>query len=192
MACVIVSLLIVGLGVPNAAMATLVDGVTASTSMGTFSTYCLPCLTNGVGLSSLSLAATHDASYPNMWMSNAQVAGTLTFDLGAVNILADIGIWNYNYGGLSSRGVRTMSIDVSFDDVVYTPVLGPTVIPQSAGGPVSCHVINLSSVNARYVRFNIIDNYGDSYTGLSEVQFNTAGLVPVRTATWGEIKGLFK
>ena len=188
---VIVLLLTGGLGAANAA---LINGVTMTTPMGTFGTYCLPCLTNGAGLSSLSLAATHDANYPNMWLSGGggPVTGTLTFDLGAVYMLTAIGIWNYNYGAVLGRGVKTMSVDISIDNVLYTTLLGPTVIPLGTGAPIPGHVINLSAVNARYIRFSIIDNYGDlQYTGLSEVQFNTDGLVPVEGATWGKIKSLF-
>ena len=197
MAFVVVSLLAVGLVAANSAKATLINGVTTTTGMGTFgSAYCLPCLTNGVGLSSLSLGATHSAAFTDMWMSNGSTTGTLIFDLGAVHRLTTVGIWNYNYPGAGStlnRGVKTMSVDVSVDNVLYTPLLGPTVIPQGTAAPLPAHIINPLLVNARYVRFNIIDNYGSpNYTGLSEVQFDSEKIVPVRAKTWGQIKSLFK
>src|SRR5262249_13159622 len=97
--------------------------VTTTTNMGTFSTYSLPNLTNGLGLSSLTLAATHWATFGQMWMSNAVLTGWLQFDLGSIQPIATIAVWNYNYssGTTIQRGVQNMNVSLSLDGNNFTP-----------------------------------------------------------------------
>jgi hypothetical protein len=168
-------LLLVASSSSNAA---LIGGVTTTSSLGTFSSYCLPCLTDGTGLSSLSLAATHDASFPGMWLSNQQVPpGDLVFDLGGIYSLNAIGIWNYNASlGLNinlHRGVQQYSIDYSLDNLTYNGVIAPTVLTQGTASPLNADILNLGGVQAQYMRLNILSSYGAPlYVGLSEVQFD--------------------
>src|SRR5207244_12612765 len=56
---------------------------------------------NGVGLSSLSLTATHAAtSPPNSWVSGAGIlTGHVIFDLGATFLVDSFSFWNQNSGG---------------------------------------------------------------------------------------------
>src|SRR5918995_845572 len=61
-------------------------GVTATTNMGSGFGTDLINTVNGVGLSSLSLTATHEATIPtNSWVSNQGVlTGQITFNLGGL------------------------------------------------------------------------------------------------------------
>ena len=52
--------------------AVIISGVTATSSKGTFSSYTLPSLTNGVGLTpSISTTATHSTTFIDMWINNS-------------------------------------------------------------------------------------------------------------------------
>src|SRR5262245_48310959 len=70
--------------------------VTTTTNMGTWSTYNLANLTNGVGLSALNLGATHSGTWQEMWLSNQITTGWIQFDLGSIQPLWMIAVWNYN------------------------------------------------------------------------------------------------
>jgi hypothetical protein len=156
--------------------AALITGVTATTDMGTFNNglYSLENLTNGSGLSSLSETATHNDDFSNMWISNTDTTtGTVTFNLGNLYSVNSAFVWNYNADccGLD-RGVREMTIETSENGITFNSLLGSVILSQGTGEPISSDVFNLGNVITRYVRFNILSNYGaPDYTGLSEVQF---------------------
>jgi hypothetical protein len=156
--------------------AALISGVTATTDMGTFNNglYSLENLTNGSGLSFLSETATHNDDFSNMWISNTDTTtGTLTFNLGNLYSVNSAFVWNYNADccGLD-RGVREMSVETSEDGITFNTLLGSVILSQGTGEPISSDALNLADVSTRYIRFNILSNYGaPDYTGLSEVQF---------------------
>jgi hypothetical protein len=50
--------------------AQFIPGVTTTTNMGTWFSYNILNLTNGVGLSGTTLSATHSATWQDMWISN--------------------------------------------------------------------------------------------------------------------------
>jgi hypothetical protein len=64
--------------------AQFIPGVTTTTNMGTWFSYNIANLTNGVGLSAMTISATHSANWQDMWISNQITTGWLQFDLGAV------------------------------------------------------------------------------------------------------------
>ncbi len=154
----------------SVASAQFIPGVTATSGMGTFSTYNIQNLTNGVGLSSMSVTATHSATWQDMWISNAITTGWLQFDLGSVQPLNLIAVWNYNSSISTQRGVQLMDVSTSTDGVNFTPLSQETV-PQANAQPLLPHLIQGGGVPAQYVRFDVLQNYGNNYTGLSEVQF---------------------
>lgn len=165
--------------------AALITGVTATTDMGTFPNglYSLENLTNGSGLSSFSETATHDDQFPNMWISNTDITtGTLTFNLGDLYSVNSAFVWNYNDEccGLD-RGVREMTVETSEDGINFNNLLGSVILSQGTGELIFADALNLADVTTKYIRFNILSNYGASdYTGLSEVQFE-GELAPVPT-----------
>lgn len=114
----------------------------------------------------------HDDEYFNMWLNDAEgAAGTLTFDLGDTYNLASTDIWQYNAVCCGfERGVQNFRILTSTNGVDFT-YLKDGMLAMSQGGQIAAQNIEMS-VTARYVRFEVISNYGDStYTGLSEVKF---------------------
>jgi len=152
------------------ASAQFIPGVTTTSGMGTFSTYNILNLTNGVGLSSMSLSATHSATWQDMWITNAITTGWVQFDLGSVQPLNAIAVWNYNSSISTQRGVRLMDVSTSVNGVNWTP-LSQELVPQANAQPVLPHLIGGGGVPCQFVRFDVLSNWGNNYTGLSEVQF---------------------
>ncbi len=150
--------------------AQFIPGVVATSAMGTFSTYNIANLTNGVGLSSLSLDATHSATWQDMWITNQITTGQLQFDLGSIQPVNAIAVWNYNSSISLQRGVALMDVSFSTDGITFTP-FSTEAPPMATALPVLPHLIQVGGVPAQYVRFDILQNYGNNYTGLSEVQF---------------------
>src|SRR6266496_4518366 len=105
------------------ALADRIVGVTATTSMGSGFGTSLTNTVNGVGLSSLSLTATHDATIPsNSWVSSPGVlTGQITFALGGLFTVNSFSFWNQNGGGpgaLGSTGIHNVQVLTSTDGTI--------------------------------------------------------------------------
>jgi hypothetical protein len=144
--------------------------VSTTTNMGTSSTYQIANLTNRSGLSATNLSATHSANWQQMWLSNGIVTGWVQFDLGSPQPVRTIAVWNYNSSISTTRGVALMDVSTSLDGQSFT-YLSTEMPPQGNAAPIAAHLINANGVSARYVKFDIRQNYGNAWTGLSEVQF---------------------
>ncbi|MEN6533725.1 MAG: discoidin domain-containing protein [Bryobacteraceae bacterium] len=145
--------------------------VTSVTASDYLNAYYLPeHLIDGSGLS----AGLHDNYFGNMWLCyyvNTPTA-TLDFDLGGLYTLDNTFVWNYNWDAMLDRGTETLTILTSADGINYSTV-GDFSLTQGTGAPISADTLSLGGTLARYVRFNLTSNYGDSsYMGLSEVQFD--------------------
>ena len=115
---------------------------------------------------------------------NAQV----TFDLGFLpppfhyNVKA-IKIWNYLEPGEMDRGVKNITLWSSTDGTNYTQIGSTYTLTQNSnyGGDPSgiSDLIPLGGVNARYIRLDVLSNYGDpTWYGLGEVRFFGVDPVP--------------
>jgi hypothetical protein len=136
---------------------------------------------NGVGLSSVSLTATHAATIPsNSWVSGTGIlAGHVIFDLGATFLVDSFSFWNQNSGGpglLGSTGIRGVQVDTSLNGVAYLPLLGaPTLFNQVMTASAGPQIFTFTPVSARFFQFTIVTNWGDTgQTGFAEVGFNNA------------------
>ena len=167
-------------------------GVTATTNMGNGFGTNISQITDGSGLSSLTLTATHDAaSRSNSWVGNV-VTGTVDFDLNGLFSLAGMSVWNFNGNNLfGTNGVQVLS---SLNGVTYTPVPGgPSAFAQGASGvPEGPQQFTFGPVNAAFVRFNIQSNFGGGATasGLSEVGFDAGPVANAVPAPAGLLLGL--
>ena len=98
----------------------------------------------------------------------------ITWDLGARYNLSTMRVWNYNEVNLTNRGVQNANLLVSDDGVTYTN-LGPIVLNQAPGNTAVdfSQTVNMN-VSARFVKLDILSNYGDGngFVGLSEVRFD--------------------
>jgi hypothetical protein len=152
-------------------------GVTASSS---YATTPIDSLINGSGLT----GGQHDTNCMNMWLSSKEVSPWVRFDLGASYTLVGMDVWNYNqvYGASSYtvRGVNNVDVWVSATGngtptskpSEWTRIADDLKLSQASGqaDPGADYALAASQA-ARYVFFNDISNFGDSYTGLSEVRF---------------------
>jgi hypothetical protein len=156
------------------AMAAVISpvAVTASNTFPFFGEYKPENLINGSGLS----GGLHDGTYTNMWMTDQTLqSATLLFDLGAAYELGGINIWNYNadfgMGYSLARSAKDFTVEISLDGVSFTELLADT-LDKGTGLPLAAESFALDG-EARYVRLNLLNNYGDQWTavGLSEVNF---------------------
>jgi hypothetical protein len=173
-------------------LAARLGAVTASTNMGSGFATNIQNTVNGVGLSSLSLTATHAGTIPsNSWVSTVgTLTGTVTFDFGATFLVGSFSFWNQNGGGPGgggSTGIQGVAVSTSTDGVTFTPLAGgPATFAQVPGVNAPPQIFNFTPVNARFFQFTILSNYGDpNETGFAEVGFDgNAGAIPT-LSQWG-------
>lgn len=164
----------------EAVHAAYITGVTASTDMGSGFGTSLTNTVNGVGLSSLSLTATHAATIPtNSWVSAPGIlTGNVTFNLNGLYDLTGFSFWNQNGGGPGlngSTGIRGVQVLTSLDGIIFTPKGdAPSEFAQVPGNVnLPPQVVTFGTVTASFVRFSIASNWGDPFqTGFAEVAFD--------------------
>ncbi|WP_380873880.1 hypothetical protein ACFB49_44390 [Sphingomonas sp. DBB INV C78] len=160
-------------------------GVTASSTLWT---YDVQNLINGSGLS----GGLHDGDYNHAWITDTTgVPSWLVFDLGASYDLSAASIWQYNVDFGLDRGAKDITVSLSSDGVNWAQVAAST-LARATGQPAAAQSVSLDGA-ARYVRLDLLNNYGDqwTWTGLSEVRFDgTAAPVP-EPATWAMMIGGF-
>lgn len=123
---------------------------------------------NGSGMN----GGLHDGNYNNMWMTDLGIqSATLTFDLGNVFTLSGVNLWNYNADFGLNRGVRDFAVSLSLDGINYSQALSAT-LNMGTGLALAAQTFALNGA-ARYVRLDVLNNYGDQWSavGLSEVNF---------------------
>ncbi len=142
--------------------------VSSVTASSTFFTYNVNNLVNGNGL----VGTDHTGAWENKWLLDGVTTGTVTFDLGSLFKIGSSTVWNYGPGCCGDdRSVKDLGISVSTDGVNFSNS-GNFVLTQPATYPFAGQSLALNDVSARYVRFSLNSNYGDTtYSGLSEVKF---------------------
>lgn len=170
--------------------------VTASNTFSFFGEYKPENLINGSGLTN----GLHDNYYANMWQTDLGVnQATLTFEFDRTYSLEDIAIWNYNFGNPAEfqstilRGVKDFRLLASEDGTTFTTFLEGR-LALGTGQPLAAQLFEGGETRARFVRFDILNNYGegtyaerDWNSGLSEVRF---AAVP-EPASWAMMIGGF-
>jgi len=148
--------------------------VASVTASSTFYTYNAVNLINGNGLS----GDLHSGNWEGKWLLDT-TTGTLTFDLGELHKVGSTKIWNYGPGCCGEgRSVKDLGISVSTDGLNYTDI-GTFVLSKPDTDPFGGETLSLGDALARFVRFDIQSNHGESdYSGLSEVKFNGVSAVP--------------
>jgi hypothetical protein len=183
---VALSAILLLLAIAPSVLADRITTVTASTSMGAgFGTNLINTV-NGVGLSSVSLTATHAATIPsNSWVSSQGIlTGQITFNLGGVFSVNSFSFWNQNGGGPGLNGItgiRNVQVLFSTDGVIFTPLAGgPLTFAQVTGSSsLPPEIFSFTAVTATHFRFVVGSNWGDTaQTGFAEVGFNGTAPVP--------------
>jgi len=114
-----------------------------------------------------------------MWMSaSGDMSPWLMYEFDTVQKLAEMLIWNSNHSSESviGWGIKDVDIQVSMDGIDWTSV--PDVGPITRGSglvPTEAQAIDLGLTVARYVKINILSNWGGVLPqyGVAEVQFYT-------------------
>lgn len=148
--------------------------VTPTTNMGSGFGTNLQNTVNGVGLSILSLTATHASTSPsNSWVSELILTGQITFNLGGQFSVDSFSFWNHNSGD-GSTGIQNVQVLFSTNGVDFTLLPGgPSVFARAIGGNLPPEIFSFTAVNATHFRFIVLSNYGDIFhTGFAEVGFN--------------------
>ena len=122
------------------------------------------------------------AKYVSEMMVATTELSSLYFDLGSVQALGQLCIWNY--GDLSDLGscVKDIQISYSEDNVTYY-TLGTFTLAQSSAEDAAAHggfiasnladsglPIDLNGIAAQYLVLTPLSNYGGSKYGLSEIR----------------------
>jgi len=137
------------------------------------------------GLSDLAVylgaGPTHVANvFGTLWTSNSR-SGLVDFDLGSVYSVADFVLWNdANQGGASS-GIRNFRLHASLvADFSVSTLLGAFVGelgPPFPGPPIPAELFSFAAADARYIRLEIIDQWGDPNVNVGEVAFGVGNAV---------------
>ena len=121
-----------------------------------------------------------------MWLNNGTLAApndlnpSITFDLGAVQPVRSMKVWNYNEDlpgqpQLLARGVAQADVLVGITNNVFTTNIAGLTLNKAPGTQTDfSQSIALDGVPARYVKLDKLTNFpgGDNrFVGLSEVQF---------------------
>lgn len=138
----------------------------------TFYTYNENNLINGSGMSDDA----HSGYWADMWLSEFADIPVLTFNLGGLYEVTATNIWQYNSTISFNRGVKDFDILSSIDGINFSYVTTESLFKETAGNAFAQTV--LFNTVAQYIRFDVLSNFGDGYTGLSEVSFIGTNPVP--------------
>ncbi|MCF7974896.1 MAG: discoidin domain-containing protein [Phycisphaerae bacterium] len=140
-------------------------------------------IVNGSGLT----GSTHSTDSEDMWLSMpGDLSPWLMFEFAEIQKLDQMLIWNSNSSseGFIGWGLKDVTIETSIDGVDWTGLSDATQISKAPGLPTYSEpqAIDFGLVQTRYVRINVLSNWGGllKQYGVSEVQFY--GL-PVRART---------
>jgi hypothetical protein len=146
---------------------------------------------NGSGLDALGQ---HTNTPPDntMWHSAVTNAVRLDYDLGAVQEVTGIHVWNYNHdeGGVGfdarNRGIKNVAVQASSDGSSWTDVddLTFSIAPNDNNGAYTGEKYTFTEpVVGRYLRLDSDSNHGSTSFGLSEIRFITPRWISNVTAT---------
>ncbi|MCL2043040.1 MAG: DUF4185 domain-containing protein [Treponema sp.] len=114
----------------------------------------------------------HSNSASDMYAGSKQ---DLIFDIGRIDQLGELHVWNYNSGG-GSNGLRDVTISYSADNVSYTE-LDKFTLKQATGAQREAvsnlqngSFIHFNGVPGRYIKIAPDTNYGGGQWGLSEIR----------------------
>ncbi|MFT4662569.1 MAG: hypothetical protein ACI9O4_002177 [Chitinophagales bacterium] len=132
---------------------------------------------DGTGLDVFpSLSANHEPTNPiNSWISQ-DATGVIDFDLGGLFLVDGFAFWNQNGGGPGAdgtSGIKDVIIYASTDGTNYNLIPGaPSTFTQVTTGPSAPEVFDFTALEASFIRIEVLNNYGDMFTGFGEVAFS--------------------
>lgn len=129
----------------------------------------------------------HNTSYNEGWIAcetkdspNAKRGDSywIMYDFGQIYSLAKTNIWNSNVSSNTNVGIKDMAIDYSTDGVNWVEY-GTVRIPEANASNFYTGVEgpDLDGIEAQYILITALSNYGGDCVGISEIRFNTNGVV---------------
>jgi hypothetical protein len=125
---------------------------------------------------------THDTDLANMYWSGSEANPMIAFSLGGTFTVSAMHYWNENEPADGhgqghegpARGMRTVAVAVS-----TTSILGPyssagsVTLAEASGDPAyTGDTVNLpAAVTARFIRFQVLADWGGDFAGLAEIRF---------------------
>ena len=145
---------------------------------------------NGLGLTVADdLSAEHGGGnlYDGVWLNDGTDVN-LRFDLGQIQNVDGLALWNYSYHTwlvLKRRGVKNFHISTSEDGTNYsTPTFHTATSTSGRGEREAAQIFNFPRVTARYIRLRILNAIDDSfYVGLGEIRFMNNCSLPANTGS---------
>jgi hypothetical protein len=125
----------------------------------------------------------------------ADLEPEITFDLGSVQKVDRVEIWNYNEiltgrEDLLNRGVNEFELLFAGEDLNFASlgVYQLAIAPGAANVDFS-QVFDLFGIDARYIKLDILSSHGgdNGFVGLSEVRFYGVVPEPAGAMLWGTL-----
>ena len=98
------------------------------------------------------------------------------FDIGRIEQLGELHIWNYNAPGNTGNGIRNVTISLSEDNINYVE-FGTFELKEADGSArllatnlTDGSFIDFGARTARFIKFSPIDNHGGALYGLSQIR----------------------
>jgi hypothetical protein len=119
----------------------------------------------------------HSTSSSQMWLSKKNVTPIwIQYELDSAYKLYQMWVWNQNQLSEPDNGVgaKDVTIEVSTDGTTWTALANVPEFAQGTGEDTYVHntTVDFGGVLAKYVKLNIISNWGGlKQSGLSEVRF---------------------
>ncbi len=117
----------------------------------------------------------HSVNPAQMWRSApGETSCWLEFDLGSVQSLGSVSIWNYNDAWHTDQGVRKMDLSVWTSEFGWKKIREDLSIGQAQGSEDYDEptVVKLDGVKAQKIRLDDLASFADTdCVGLSKVQF---------------------
>lgn len=129
---------------------------------------------NGSGMSgSDGRIHLHSASAADMFKDDYNV---FVFDVGHVEKLGELHVWNYNAAGATNNGLKEITLSVSEDNESYVEFGEFTLAQASGEDGISAteladgEYIDFKGMSGRYIKIEAKSNYGGDGYGLSELR----------------------
>lgn len=140
-----------------------------------------------LGLSAQCYMDRHNTNWHDAWVScqtdmspntSRGLGHWIMYDLGYTYILGDIHVWNINDPDHLDRGAMQIAIDLSTDGENWVEQ-GTYFLAQGNGTSIyeGEDLTDFNDAEAHYVLFTILDNYGATCAGISELKIEVNGVV---------------
>lgn len=115
----------------------------------------------------------HDDRPEHMYLGDES---EFIFDIGHIERLGELYLWNYNEADQTSNGLREILVDTSSDGEFYeheqSLVLNQArgSLEQEAHGLEDRDTVDFGGISGRYLRIRVVSNHGGAKNGLSELR----------------------